>query len=214
MANLAKKNIITDLEDLKTSFMGYDREAVLNYIQLLFDEKDREFNELLGEKMSLVAENAGLKAEIETRDRIRRELVERAESMNESLEKISAYAREREEALEDYKLREKEIDEREVHASERCKEIIKQTNEHADAILKEAEGEREKILARARKHAEELYAETEVKAQELLTQAREKAKEQRDLFYFYKNCMKEYRDQLNILLQEKEIENFSGKGRQ
>lgn len=206
---MAKKNIANDLDDLKTSFLGYDKEAVLSYIKVLLDRKDQEkeaalkklTNELIGEKMSLVAENAGLKAEIETRDQLHRELAKRAEDMSDSLDKLNAYARERDERLEDYRIREKEIDEMEVHAEERSKEIIQQAKEHADAVLKEAEAGQERILARAKQAAEEIYAETERKAGELLNTTREQAKEQRDLYYYYRKRIREFRDELDGLLK-------------
>lgn len=67
-------------------------------------------------QMQLAAENAGLRAEIETRKLVYEQLAKRVDQMNVSMDKMESYARERDHALENYHIREQEMSDREFRA--------------------------------------------------------------------------------------------------
>lgn len=100
---MAERDYVKELEGLKTSLMGYDRESVMTYIRDLIVEKDAEREDALKEmstrQMQLAAENAGLRAEIETRKLVYEQLAKRLDQMNVSMDKMESYARERDHAL-------------------------------------------------------------------------------------------------------------------
>lgn len=120
---MAERDYVKELEGLKTSLMGYDRESVMAYIRDLIVEKDAEREDALKEmstrQMQLAAENAGLRAEIETRKLVYEQLAKRVDQMNVSMDKMESYARERDHALENYHIREQEMSDREFRARER-----------------------------------------------------------------------------------------------
>ena len=120
---MAERNYVKELEGLKTSLMGYDRESVMAYIRDLIVEKDAEREDALKEmstrQMQLAAENAGLRAEIETRKLVYEQLAKRVDQMNVSMDKMESYARERDHALENYHIREQEMSDREFRERER-----------------------------------------------------------------------------------------------
>ena len=62
-----KRNYVEELENLKTAFLGYDKEAVLDYIQNLFDaleeEQQQAVREISKQNLALTAENAALQSE-------------------------------------------------------------------------------------------------------------------------------------------------------
>lgn len=117
---MAERDYVKELEGLKTSLMGYDRESVMAYIRDLIVEKDAEREDALKEmstrQMQLAAENAGLRAEIETRKLVYEQLAKRVDQMNVSMDKMESYARERDHALENYHIREQEMSDREFRA--------------------------------------------------------------------------------------------------
>ena len=59
-----KRNYVEELENLKTAFLGYDKEAVLDYIQILLDaleeEQQQAVREISKQNLALTAENAAL----------------------------------------------------------------------------------------------------------------------------------------------------------
>ena len=99
-----KRNYVEELENLKTAFLGYDKEAVLTYIQSLFDaleeEQQQTVSEISKRNLALAVENAAMKSEIQTHKQVYEELVKRVDqlnlSMDASMDKMGSYARERE----------------------------------------------------------------------------------------------------------------------
>ena len=112
-----KRNYVEELENLKTAFIGYDKEAVLTYIQSLLDaleeEQQQAVREISKQNLALTAENAALQSELQTRKLVYEELVKRVDqlnlSMDVSMDKMGSYARESADALEAYRRREQEI---------------------------------------------------------------------------------------------------------
>ena len=98
-----KRNYVEELENLKTAFLGYDKEAVLTYIQSLFDaleEEQQAFQNAEAEtQRALAAENAALQSELQTRKQVYEELVKRVDqlnlSMDASIDKMGSYERAR-----------------------------------------------------------------------------------------------------------------------
>lgn len=174
------KDYVKELEALKISLMGYDREAVMVYIRDLIGKKDAEREDALKEmsdrQRQLEAENAGLRAEIETRKLVYEQLAKRVDQMNVSMDKMESYARERDHALEDYHIREQEFHEMETRAREKCDEIILEARVQAQR-----------------------------KCDEMIREAAGQAQKQRDLYVHYRALIEDYRDQLTALLEDSEV---------
>ena len=68
------RNFVKEIEKLRTAVLGYDREEVVLYIRELveyYGQKNGEaVRELYLEKMQLAAENAGLRAQIPTQEKM------------------------------------------------------------------------------------------------------------------------------------------------
>mgnify|MGYP004568512487 CR=1 FL=1 len=68
------RNFVKEIEKLRTAVLGYDREEVVLYIRELveyYGQKNEEaVRELYLEKMQLAAENAGLRAQIPTQEKM------------------------------------------------------------------------------------------------------------------------------------------------
>ena len=85
-----KRNYVEELENLKTAFIGYDKEAVLTYIQILLDtleeEQQQAVREISKQNLALAAENAALQSELQTRKLVYEELVKRVDQLNLSMD--------------------------------------------------------------------------------------------------------------------------------
>lgn len=77
------RNFVKEIEKLRTAVLGYDREEVVLYIRELveyYGQKNEEaVRELYLEKMQLAAENAGLRAQIPTQEKLYAEAEGKAE---------------------------------------------------------------------------------------------------------------------------------------
>ena len=182
---MAERDYVKELEGLKTSLMGYDREAVMVYIRDLIGKKDAEREdtrkEMTERQRQLEAENAGLRAEAETRKIMYEDLVRRMDQMNVSMDKMESYARERDHALDDYHIREQEFHEMESQAREKCDEIIFQ----------------------ARMQAQQ-------KCDEMIREAEAQVKQQKELYQHYRALLADCRDRLSALLEDGEPDGNHG----
>ena len=182
---MAERDYVKELEGLKTSLMGYDRESVMAYIRDLIVEKDAQREDALKEmstrQMQLAAENAGLRAEIETRKLVYEQLAKRVDQMNVSMDKMESYARERDHALENYHIREQEMSDREFRAREKCNDMIREAREQAQK-----------------------------KCDEMVREANEQVQKQKELYMHYRALIADYRDQLTALLEDGESESTFG----
>lgn len=182
---MAERDYVKELEGLKTSLMGYDRESVMAYIRDLIVEKDAEREDALKEmstrQMQLAAENAGLRAEIETRKLVYEQLAKRVDQMNVSMDKMESYARERDHALENYHIREQEMSDREFRVREKCNDMIREAREQAQK-----------------------------KCDEMIREANEQVQKQKELYMHYRALIADYRDQLTALLEDGEPESTFG----
>ena len=79
------RNFVEEIEKLRTAVLGYDREEVVLYIRELveyYGQKNEEaVRELYLEKMQLAAENAGLRAQIPTQEKLYAEAEGKAEEI-------------------------------------------------------------------------------------------------------------------------------------
>ena len=79
------RNFVKEIEKLRTAVLGYDREEVVLYIRELveyYGQKNGEaVRELYLEKMQLAAENAGLRAQIPTQEKLYAEAEGKAEEI-------------------------------------------------------------------------------------------------------------------------------------
>ena len=166
------RNFVEEIEKLRTAVLGYDREEVVLYIRELveyYGQKNEEtVRELYLEKMQLAAENAGLRAQIPTQEKLYAEAEGKAE-------KILGGAKETAAAILDHAGTEKERMLREAGEAE--KRILAEADRKAGETLAEAERKAGETLAEADRKAGETLAEADRKAGETLTEAERKAGE-------------------------------------
>ena len=166
------RNFVKEIEKLRTAVLGYDREEVVLYIRELveyYGQKNGEaVRELYLEKMQLAAENAGLRAQIPTQEK----LYEEAEG---KAEEILGGAKETAATILDHAGTEKERMLREAGEAE--KRILAEADRKAGETLAEAERKAGETLAEADRKAGETLAEADRKAGETLTEAERKAGE-------------------------------------
>ena len=151
-----KRNYVEELENLKTAFLGYDKEAVLDYIQNLLDaleEEQQAFQNAEAEKQrALAAENAALQSDLQTRKQVYEELVKRVDqlnlSMDASMDKMGNYAKESAHALETYRRREQEILTKEREAEAQRKLLLQKASAEAAQIKHEAEAQLQRAAAK------------------------------------------------------------------
>ena len=155
------RNFVKEIEKLRTAVLGYDREEVVLYIRELveyYGQKNEEaVRELYLEKMQLAAENAGLRAQIPTQEKLYAEAEGKAEE-------ILGGAKETAETILD-------------HAGTKKERMLKEAEEAGKRILAEADQKAGETIAEAESKAGETIAEAESKAGETLTEAEKKAGE-------------------------------------
>ena len=225
-----KRNYVEELENLKTAFLGYDKEAVLTYIQSLFDaleEEQQAFQNAEAEKQrALAAENAALQSELQTRKQVYEELVKRVDqlnlSMDASMDKMGNYAKESAHALETYRRCEQEILTKEREAEAQRKLLLQRAAEEAAQIKQEAEAQLQKAAeeaariqdeaARAAEHCRikareegaQMLRRTQTRIDEILQEAKERADKEKASYVYYRQCLREYCGHLMAYLAETE----------
>lgn len=212
-----KRNYVEELENLKTAFLGYDKEAVLTYIQSLFDaleeEQQQAIREISERNLALAAENAAMKSEIQTRKQVYAELVKRVDqlnlSMDASMDKMGSYARESANALETYRRREQEIAVKEQAASAQREAILREANAEAARIKAVAAAEAETILAEAKASKQRVLKETETRIDAILKNAEAKTQKERAQYVYYRQCLRNYCEHLEAYLDETEQQTAS-----
>ena len=177
------RNFVKEIEKLRTAILGYDREEVVLYIRELveyYGQKNEEaVRELYLEKMQLAAENAGLRAQIPTQEKLYAEAEGKAEE-------ILGGAKETAATILDHAGTEKERMLREAGEAE--KRILAEADRKAGETLTEAEGKAGEILAEAGRQAEEILAET-----------REKVEKQQALYHQYRSRLEALKNGLDCI---------------
>ena len=230
-----KRNYVEELENLKTAFLGYDKEAVLTYIQSLFDaleeEQQQAVREISNGNLALAAENAALQSELQTRKLVYEELVKRVDqlnlSMDASMDKMGSYARESADALEAYRRREQEILTKEREAEDQRKQLLQRAAEEAAQIKQEAEAQRklaaeeaaqikqeaaraaEHCRIKAREEGQQMLHRTQTRIEAILKEAKERADKEKASYAYYRQCLRNYCEHLEAYLDETEQQTAS-----
>ncbi len=230
-----KRNYVEELENLKTAFLGYDKEAVLTYIQSLFDaleeEQQQAVSEISKRNLALAAENAAMKSEIQTRKQVYEELVKRVDqlnlSMDASMDKMGNYAKESAHALETYRRREQELLNKEREAGARAEQLLQRAAEEAAQIKQEAEAQLQRATEeaariqdeaaraaehcriKAREEGQQMLHRTQTRIEEILQEAKERADKEKASYVYYRQCLRNYCEHLEAYLDETEQQTAS-----
>ena len=203
-----KGNFVKEIEKLRTAVLGYDREEVVLYIRELveyYGQKNEEaVRELYLEKMQLAAENAGLRAQIPTQEKLYAEAEGKAEEIlggaKETAATILDHAgTEKERMLKEAGEAEKRIL---AEADQKAVETITEADQKAGETLTEAERKAGEILAEAGRQAEEILAEAGRQMDVILTKTREKVEKEQALYHQYRSRLESLKKGLDCIFSE------------
>ena len=199
------RNFVKEIEKLRTVVLGYDREEVVLYIRELveyYGQKNGEaVRELYLEKMQLAAENAGLRAQIPTQEKLYAEAEGKAEEIlggaKETAATILDHAgTEKERMLKEAGEAEKRIL---AEADRKAGETLAEADRKAGETLTEAERKAGEILAEAGRQAEEILAEAGRQMDVILTKTREKVEKQQALYHQYRSRLEALKKGLDCI---------------
>lgn len=177
------RNFVKEIEKLRTAVLGYDREEVVLYIRELveyYGQKNEEaVRELYLEKMQLAAENAGLRAQIPTQEKLYAEAEGKAEE-------ILGGAKETAETILD-------------HAGAEKERMLKEAGEEGKRILAEADRKAGQTIAEAGRQAEEILAEAGRQMDVILTKTREKVEKEQALYHQYRSRLEALKNGLDCI---------------
>lgn len=147
------RNFVKEIEKLRTAVLGYDREEVVLYIRELveyYGQKNEEaVRELYLEKMQLAAENAGLRAQIPTQEKLYAEAEGKAEEILGGAKETAATILDHAGAEKERMLKE---------AEEAGKKILAEADRKAGETLAEAGRQMDVILTKTREKVEKEQA--------------------------------------------------------
>ena len=199
------RNFVKEIEKLRTAVLGYDREEVVLYIRELveyYGQKNEEaVRELYLEKMQLAAENAGLRAQIPTQEKLYAEAEGKAEEIlggaKETAATILDHAgTEKERMLKEAGEAEKRIL---AEADRKAGETLAEADRKAGETLTEAERKAGEILAEAGRQAVEILAEAGRQMDVILTKTREKVEKQQALYHQYRSRLEALKKGLDCI---------------
>lgn len=199
------RNFVKEIEKLRTAVLGYDREEVVLYIRELveyYGQKNEEaVRELYLEKMQLAAENAGLRAQIPTQEKLYAEAEGKAEEIlggaKETAAAILDHAgTEKERMLKEAGEAEKRIL---AEADRKAGETLAEADRKAGETITEAERKAGEILAEAGRQAEEILAEAGRQMDVILTKTREKVEKQQALYHQYRSRLEALKNGLDCI---------------
>lgn len=202
------RNFVKEIEKLRTAVLGYDREEVVLYIRELveyYGQKNEEaVRELYLEKMQLAAENAGLRAQIPTQEKLYAEAEGKAEEIlggaKETAATILDHAgTEKERMLKEAGEAEKRIL---AEADQKAVETITEADQKAGETITEAERKAGEILAEAGRQAEEILAEAGRQMDVILTKTREKVEKEQALYHQYRSRLESLKKGLDCIFSE------------
>ena len=177
------RNFVKEIEKLRTAVLGYDREEVVLYIRELveyYGQKNEEaVRELYLEKMQLAAENAGLRAQIPTQEKLYAEAEGKAEEILGSAKETAATI----------------LD----HAGTEKERMLKEAGEAEKRILAEADRKAGETLAEADRKAGEILAEAGRQMDVILTKTREKVEKQQALYHQYRSRLEALKNGLDCI---------------
>ena len=198
------RNFVKEIEKLRTAVLGYDREEVVLYIRELveyYGQKNEEaVRELYLEKMQLAAENAGLRAQIPTQEKLYAEAEGKAEEIlggaKETATILDHAGTEKERMLKEAGEAEKRIL---AEADRKAGETLAEADRKAGETLTEAERKAGEILAEAGRQAEEILAEAGRQMDVILTKTREKVEKQQALYHQYRSRLEALKKGLDCI---------------
>ncbi len=177
------RNFVKEIEKLRTAVLGYDREEVVLYIRELveyYGQKNGEaVRELYLEKMQLAAENAGLRAQIPTQEKLYAEAEGKAEEILGGAKETAATI----------------LD----HAGTEKERMLREAGEAEKRILAEADRKAGETLAEAERKAGETLAEAGRQMDVILTKTREKVEKQQALYHQYRSRLEALKNGLDCI---------------
>lgn len=199
------RNFVKEIEKLKTAVLGYDREEVVLYIRELveyYGQKNGEaVRELYLEKMQLAAENAGLRAQIPTQEKLYAEAEGKAEEILGGAKETAATILDHAGTEKERMLREAGEAEKRIlaEADRKAGETLAEADRKARETLTEAERKAGEILAEAGRQAEEILAEAGRQMDVILTKTREKVEKQQALYHQYRSRLEALKNGLDCI---------------
>ena len=199
------RNFVKEIEKLRTAVLGYDREEVVLYIRELveyYGQKNGEaVRELYLEKMQLAAENAGLRAQIPTQEKIYAEAEGKAEEILGGAKETAATILDHAGTEKERMLRETGEAEKRIlaEADRKAGETLAEADRKAGETLTEAERKAGEILAEAGRQAEEILAEAGRQMDVILTKTREKVEKQQALYHQYRSRLEALKNGLDCI---------------
>lgn len=202
------RNFVKEIEKLRTAVLGYDREEVVLYIRELveyYGQKNEEaVRELYLEKMQLAAENAGLRAQIPTQEKLYAEAEGKAEEILGGAKETAATILDHAGAEKERMLREAGEAEKRIlaEADRKAGETLAEADRKAGETLTEAERKAGEILAEAGRQAEEILAEAGRQMDVILTKTREKVEKEQALYHQYRSRLESLKKGLDCIFAE------------
>ena len=202
------RNFVKEIEKLRTAVLGYDREEVVLYIRELveyYGQKNEEaVRELYLEKMQLAAENAGLRAQIPTQEKLYAEAEGKAEEILGGAKETAATILDHAGTEKERMLREAGEAEKRIlaEADRKAGETLAEADRKAGETLTEAERKAGEILAEAGRQAEEILAEAGRQMDVILTKTREKVEKQQALYHQYRSRLESLKKGLDCIFAE------------
>lgn len=199
------RNFVKEIEKLRTAVLGYDREEVVLYIRELveyYGQKNGEaVRELYLEKMQLAAENAGLRAQIPTQEKLYAEAEGKAEEIMGGAKETAAAILDHAGTEKERMLREAGEAEKRIlaEAERKAGETLAEADRKAGETLTEAERKAGEILAEAGRQAEEILAEAGRQMDVILTKTREKVEKQQALYHQYRSRLEALKNGLDCI---------------
>lgn len=199
------RNFVKEIEKLRTAVLGYDREEVVLYIRELveyYGQKNEEaVRELYLEKMQLAAENAGLRAQIPTQEKLYAEAEGKAEEILGGAKETAATIMDHAGTEKERMLREAGEAEKRIlaEADRKAGETLAEADRKAGETLTEAERKAGEILAEAGRQAEEILAEAGRQMDVILTKTREKVEKQQALYHQYRSRLEALKNGLDCI---------------
>ncbi len=199
------RNFVKEIEKLRTAVLGYDREEVVLYIRELveyYGQKNEEaVRELYLEKMQLAAENAGLRAQIPTQEKLYAEAEGKAEEILGGAKETAATILDHAGTEKERMLREAGEAEKRIlaEADRKAGETLSEADRKAGETLTEAERKAGEILAEAGRQAEEILAEAGRQMDVILTKTREKVEKQQALYHQYRSRLEALKNGLDCI---------------
>lgn len=202
------RNFVKEIEKLRTAVLGYDREEVVLYIRELveyYGQKNEEaVRELYLEKMQLAAENAGLRAQIPTQEKLYEEAEGKAEEILGGAKETAATILDHAGTEKERMLREAGEAEKRIlaEADRKAGETLAEADQKAVETITEAERKAGEILAEAGRQAEEILAEAGRQMDVILTKTREKVEKEQALYHQYRSRLESLKKGLDCIFSE------------